>query len=92
MAVETGDRDRPEVDRTAAEGIDRPVPGGQLLVEIAALPGDEQAARRQQRERQLDELPEWRDGARGDRRPATAMTAIGRERLGPNGADPDPPG
>ena len=79
-------RRRPSLDleRAAAERGDRPVRGGQLGREVAALPGDEAAARCEQREGQLDELGQGRDGARRDRRPAPAMAGVGGERLRPD--------
>ena len=52
--------------------------------EVAALPGDEAAARCEQRERELDEVGQGRDGAGGDGRPAPAMAGIGGEGLGPD--------
>ena len=53
-------------------------------IEVAALPGDEAAARFEQREGELDEIGQARHGTHRDRRPAAAVAAIGGERLGPD--------
>jgi hypothetical protein len=83
------DDDGPVLDRSAAERVDRVARRRFLGVEIAALPGDEQAAGDKEREGKLDELGERRDGPRGDRRPAFAMTRIGGECLGSDRPDAD---
>ena len=64
--------------------------GRQLGVEVAALPGDEDAARREERERELDEVGEAGHGARGHARPAAAMGRVGGEGLGADRAPPRP--
>src|SRR6188768_283181 len=54
VAVEAVDGDGTDIERPAAERIDRPFRGGELPIDVAALPGDERAARFEQREGELD--------------------------------------
>ena len=56
----------------------------ELVVEVATLPGDQAAARREQREGELDEVGQRCHGTRGDGRPAAAMPSLGGQRLGPD--------
>ena len=79
-----------DLDGTPTEGIDGPASGGLLAFGIGALPGDEEAARDQQRKRKLDELGERRHRPHDDRGPTLAMAAVRRQGLGPNGTDTDP--
>ena len=90
VAGEAGDarRRRPRASRRRARRSPARA-AAELGVEVAALPGDEDAARREQREGELDELGGRGDGARGDDRPAPAMARVGGERLGPDGATVD---
>ena len=67
-----GDGHLVDLERPAAEGLDRPLRGGQLAGELAAFPGDEDPAGGEQRKGQLDEL--------GERATARAVTAGQRPR------------
>src|SRR6478609_2526234 len=58
VAVEAVDRDGMDIERPASERIDRPFRGDELGIDVAALPGDERAARFEQREYELHELGE----------------------------------
>ena len=60
--------------------------------DVAALPGDEAAARLEEREGELDETTEVRDRAGGHDRPALSTGRIASQRLGPDGGDADAPG
>ena len=85
VVVEARDGHLVDLDRPATEGGDRPLPGGQLAGQLAAFPGDEDAAGGEQRKRELDELGEGGDGAGGDGRPAAAMAPVEGEGFGPDG-------
>jgi len=83
MAGEPADGHRQPLDRSATEGMERPVQSLELDIDGAALPGDEDAARREQREGELGELGEAADRPGGDGRPALPVAAVPGERLGP---------
>src|SRR6476646_1822182 len=53
MPLEAGHVDRHDDHRTAAERVDRPFRGGQLGPDVTPFPGDQAAARSEQREREL---------------------------------------
>src|SRR3954452_3947421 len=65
VRVETRCRHRPKLDRPAAERGERPFRSRDLVGDVAALPGDQAPPGREQRNRQLDQLGERRDGAGG---------------------------
>ena len=89
VVVEPGHGHVMDLDRPAAEGVDRPASGrqlaGQSVGQRAAFPGDEDPAGGEQRKRQLDELAERGHGPGGDGRPAAAMAPVEGEGFGPDG-------
>src|SRR6188472_2432842 len=89
VALKAVDRDGTDVQRPAAERIDRPFRYDQFGVDVAALPGDQGAARFEQRECELDELGEAGHGPDGHPGPATAMATVSGQRLGADGCGLD---
>jgi hypothetical protein len=89
MTLEIRHLDIVHFDGAAAERRNRTLRRRQLDSHVAALPGDQAAARPEEWEGELDELGEGADGARRDARPATSMAVIDGERLDPPGMDRD---
>ena len=73
------------VTRAGAQGPEGGSGGRQLVLERRPLPGDEDAARSHQRQRDLDQLGEVGDGARGHDSPPLAVTGILRDHLRSDG-------
>ena len=80
------------LDLAASHGGHRSLRGGGFLDDIAALPGDEHAARHEQRKGKLDELIEPTNRPNGDRRPPFPVAMVTGELLRPGGHHHDPPG
>jgi hypothetical protein len=83
VVVEPSDSGVAELDRPAAKGHERASRVHHLLIEVAALPGDETPAHEEQRKRELDEVGERTDGARGHGRPTLPMARVPRQFLRP---------
>jgi hypothetical protein len=83
VVVEASESRVAELDRPAAKGHERASRVRHLLVEVAALPGDETPAHEEQRKRELDEVGERTDGARRHGRPALPMARVPRQFLRP---------
>jgi len=82
MPFQASSPDRDRLDSAAAHVRDRAQSGGGFVDDVAALPGDEHAARDQQREGELDQLIEVADGPDDHNRPSLTMVRIASEILG----------
>ncbi len=88
MVFEARDTRGQDGDLSGSERPQRAVGGGELGRHVPALPGDEDAARRDEREADLRQLRQRGDGPRRDARPAPAMRGVAGEGLRPRARRP----
>src|SRR5439155_1809811 len=92
MALEAVDRDGVYLAHAAALRLERPATRLELVVDRQPLPGDQNAADREQRKRQLDEIRQRGDGPGDHGRPAPSAPTGRGELLGPLGPNLDDAG